>query len=73
MIVMIEMINGENKKTLVRNGIFHEINQINKKTESITSSKIANVYWPTKTGMQKVPVKKWVDYMDQNNYFGLVE
>jgi len=71
MIVLVKMKSGENKKAFVRNDIFHEANNLNKKTTNLTTSTIDSVYWPDKEGIKNIPVKEWLTMADENNYWNL--
>jgi len=73
MIVLIGLKNAETRKAMVRNKVFHEVSNQNKRLDKIPAASISMVYWPDKVGMQKVPVKDWIELAEENNYFNITE
>jgi hypothetical protein len=67
------MKTGENKKAMIRNQVFHEINDINKKIGTLNTSQIASIWWPSKKGMAEVPVKTWLEEAENANFWNLIE
>lgn len=73
MIVLAKMKTGENKKLMIRNQVFHEINEINKKVAAINTAMIQSIFWPGKEDMGQIPTKEWLTLAEDNNFWGLVE
>jgi hypothetical protein len=71
MIVLIKDTDGNTHKTLIRNHIFQEADETNKKGAALKSNQIRSVYWPTKKGMTEVPIAQWLEMADTQNFWNL--
>lgn len=59
------------KKAFIRNQIFFEADDFNKKGDSITTSTITGVYWIDKDrNMTLWPAKKWIELAESKDYWG---
>jgi len=73
-IVLIETKNGAIKKAFVRNAIFHEVKDDNRKEDPIQTGTIDSVYWLDAAegkSIIKWPIKKWLEAAEASEYFGM--
>ena len=72
MIVLVETNSGV-KKCFIRDKIFMEVDQDNKKIPNgtIRTSVIQNIIWITKGKMKKYPTTEWLKMADEKDYFNL--
>ena len=76
MYVIVQLKNGENRKAIIRNQIFHEVDANNRKIESIKTANIASVLWPQKGdngkfAIENIPVAQFVEMAESNDYWNL--
>jgi hypothetical protein len=71
MIVLLETNSGT-KKSYIRDKIFMEVDQTNKKVPNgtIRSANIKNVLWLSKGKFTKVPVADWLKKAEESDMFG---
>jgi hypothetical protein len=71
MIVLVKMKDNKVKKTFIRNHIFQECDDLGKKIGQLKTEDIKTVFWPSKTGMESVPVKTWLEQAEEENFWNL--
>lgn len=62
---------GDHVKAFIRNEVFYNVKDDNKKAGSLPTAKIRAVVWPMKESVVEVPVKEWLKLAEENNFWGL--
>jgi len=73
MIVLLETKDGKIKKAFIRNQIFQEVDDDNKKIGTMKTDTINGILWPAAKGegIRKVEVAKWLEMAEAANFWGL--
>jgi len=72
MIVLVKH-GGKIVKTFIRDRVFNEVNDANKKIDGATlrSSNIESVLWLEKGKFKEIPLQKWMALAEENDFWSI--
>jgi hypothetical protein len=65
------MKDGNTKKAFIRNQIFQEVDETNKKLGQLKTSLIKSVIWPVKGKFSELETAKWLELAEENSFWNL--
>jgi hypothetical protein len=62
---------GDTKKAFIRNQIFQEVDDSNKKLGQLKTSTIKSVIWPVKGKFTEMETSAWLALAEENSFWNL--